>query len=294
MKGIYHKEHLEVGTVETLPAGSSATASIQGAKLNLGIPQGIQGVRGESFDEDEQARILAAAESAVAMGEQFRDALTKVNAHETWIQANSDISSTELGSTLRELRSDLDELSERVGDKYDDDVIRDLITAAQAKADAAYARADEIQISTLYTNNNQHGMQYAITGLSGLLDYDYIVLETTKGVAISCKDQYAIRKGTATKRCQASLSFSDMPNNGTATYYYAVIYNLLYDITDTDITQSYTELSLEFTQTHESNGGHNWLSGFEASGNNIFTFSNNYVPAEYGIYRVLGVNIPDV
>ena len=42
---------LTIGTTETLPAGSSATATITGTKenpvLNLGIPQGTQGIQGE-------------------------------------------------------------------------------------------------------------------------------------------------------------------------------------------------------------------------------------------------------
>ena len=46
-----------IGTVQTLPAGSSATASMSGTTenplLNLGIPQGIQGVKGDRGEKGE-------------------------------------------------------------------------------------------------------------------------------------------------------------------------------------------------------------------------------------------------
>lgn len=50
--------NLTIGTVQTLPAGSSATATITGTAeapvLSLGIPQGIQGIQGETGERGPQ------------------------------------------------------------------------------------------------------------------------------------------------------------------------------------------------------------------------------------------------
>lgn len=55
--------NISIGTVDTLPAGSSATASITGQtpnlELNLGIPQGQQGAPYTLTDEDKQTIVQA-------------------------------------------------------------------------------------------------------------------------------------------------------------------------------------------------------------------------------------------